>query len=373
MHPLANVNGKGVLFVAKSNYIEISKAALDHNAAAITEAVSVPVIGVVKCDGYGVTLAEAAAAWERAGAMMLAVSRPEEATNLRKMGYRKDILLLAPVADGDTLAEMLKYDVILTVTSFQNAQFYSLYSFGQSPRVHIAIDTGMGRFGIRCTDTEQIQAVYFLAGLRFEGIFSHFSRSFEGKYRYTKLQLEHFLLVTDALQAAGFPVGLRHIANTNAALRFPETRLDAVRIGSGLVGISHSDLELVSVKTNYAQVVECRLLSPGERIGYGGHCVIRECTKAIVVSLGKMDGFGEVTVPEPLRLRNFLSYLWRVVKMRRHPPCVIYQGKRLPMLGQVGNQHTLFDATGTDIHPGDMVLWEGSLLNSRSQRKIIEN
>lgn len=359
--------------MAKSNYIEISKAALDHNAAAITGAVSVPVIGIVKCDGYGVTLAEAAAAWDRAGALMLAVSRPEEAVALRKMGYKKDILLLAPVVEGDTLIEMLKYDVILTVTSFQNAQFYSLYSFGQTPRVHIAIDTGMGRFGIRYTDVNQIQAVYFLAGLRFEGIFSHFSRSFEEKYRYTKQQLERFLLVTDALQAAGFPVGLRHIANTNAALRFPETRLDAVRVGSGLVGISRSNLDLVSVKRNYAQVVDCRLLSPGECIGYGGHCVVKKHTKAIVVALGKMDGFGQMTVPEHLRLRNFLSYLRQVMKARYRPPCVTYQGKKLPMLGQVGNQHTLFDATGTDIQPGDMVSWEGSLMTSRSQRTIIDN
>ena len=355
----------------QSNYVEISRDALCHNAAAITQAVSVPVIGVVKCNGYGVTIAEAAAAWESAGASMLAVSRPEEAVVLREAGYSKDILLLLSVADAGTLIKMLKYNIILTITSFQNAQFYSLYSFGQSPRVHIAIDTGMGRFGIRYTDIKQIQAIYFLTGLHFEGIFSHFSRSFETKYRYTQLQLKRFLAVTDALQAAGFPVGMRHIANTNAALRFTETRLDAVRIGSGLVGISCSSLDLMPVKTNYAQVVDCRLLSPGDCIGYGGHCVIRKCTKAVVVSLGKMDGFGQVTVPEQLRLRNFISYLWRIIKRWRYPPCVIYREKQLPLLGQVGNQHTLFDATGIDIHPGDLVSWEGSLMTSRSQRTFM--
>ena len=371
MHPLANVNGKGVLFVAKSNDIEISRAALDHNAAAITEEVSVPVIGVVKCDGYGVPLAEAAAAWDRAGAFMLSVSRPEEALVLRQWGYHKDILLLSPVADGDTLTQMLQNDVILTVSSFQNAQFYSLYSFGVFPRVHIAVDTGMGRFGIPWRDIYQLQSVYFLAGLRFEGIYSHFSQSFEEKYRYTKQQLERFLQVTDALQIAGFSVGIRHIANTNAALRFSETRLDAVRIGSGLVGISCGDMPLLPVKTNYAQVVECKFLSPGDTIGYGGHCLIKKHTKAIVVALGKMDGFGQVTIPEHLRLRNFASYLWKTVKNWRHPPCVTYQGKKLPMLGQVGNQHTLFDATGTDIRPGDIVTWEGSLMTTHSPRIFV--
>ncbi len=357
--------------MAKSNFTEISEDALYHNAAAIVQAVSVPVIGVVKCDGYGVTIQAAATAWEKAGAFMLAVSRPEEALALRKWGYQKDILLLSPVADGGTLIKMLKYDIILTVSSFQNAQFYSLYSFGQPPRVHIAVDTGMGRFGIRWTDTNQLQAVYFLAGLRFEGIFSHFSQSFEAKYQYTGQQLERFLNVTDALETAGFSVGMRHIANTNGALRFPQTRLDAVRIGSGLVGISCADLDFMPVKTNYAQVVDCKFFNPGDRIGYGGHCVVKKYTKAIVVSLGSMDGFGQMTVPERLRLRNFISYLWQVVKRWHHVPCVTYQGKKLPMLGQVGRQHTLFDATGTDIRPGDTVSWDGSLLTTRSPRTFV--
>lgn len=357
--------------MAKSNETEISCDALYHNASTIIQAVSVPVIGVVKCDGYGVTIQQAAAAWEKAGAFMLAVSRPEEALALRQWGYQKDILLLTPVADGDTLTQMLQNDIILTVSSFQNAQFYSLYSFGVFPRVHIAVDTGMGRFGIPWRDIHQLQSVYFLAGLRFEGIYSHFSRSFEAKYRYTAEQLERFLQVTDALQVGGFPVGIRHIANTNGALRFPQTRLDAVRIGSGLVGISCGDMPLLPVKTNYAQVVECKFFSPGDTIGYGGHCIIKKHTKAIVVALGKTDGFGQVTIPEHLRLRNFASYLWKTVKNWRHPPCVIYQGKKLPMLGQVGNQHTLFNATGTDIRPGDRVIWEGSLMTTHSPRIFV--
>ena len=350
----------------KSNYTEISCDALYHNAKNIIQQVLVPVIGVVKCNGYGVTIQQAAAAWEKAGAFMLAVSRPEEALALRQWGYGKDILLLTPVADKDTLTQMIENDIILTVSNFQNGRFYSMNSSGKPLRVHIAIDTGMGRFGIRWTDTSQLQAVYHLAGLCFEGIFSHFSQSFETKCRYTAMQLERFLLTTDTLQAAGFPVGIRHIANTNGALRFPETRLDAVRIGSGLVGISRADSDFVSVRTNYAQVVDCKHFNSGDRPGYGRCCVIKKHTKAIVVSLGKMDGFGQITIPEQLRLRNFLSYLLRIWKCWRYPPCVTYQGKKLPILGQVGNQHTLFDASDTDILPGDWVTWEGSLMTTRS-------
>ncbi len=354
----------------QSNYIEISRNALFRNAAAVADAVQVPVIGVVKCNGYGVTIAEAAAAWKAAGAAMFAVSRPEEAVSLRRLGYAEDILLLSPVADCHTLAEMARNNIILTISSFDNAQFYSLYAFGVPLRVHIAVDTGMGRFGIRWTDMAQIQAVYTLVGLSFEGIFSHFSNSFAADPKPTMQQLNRFLQVTDALQNAGLPVGIRHIANSNAALRFPETRLDAVRIGSALVGICcpQAPITLEPVRTFYATVVDCKYLNPGDTTGYGSLFTVKKYTKAAVVALGRIDGFGQTTIAEHLRFRNLASYLLHALRDYRHPPCVVYQGQALPLLGRVGNSHTLFDATGTDICPGDRVQWQGSLLTSRSER-----
>lgn len=357
--------------MARSNYTEISREALLYNATAITRAVSTPVIGVVKCDGYGVTISEAAAAWDTAGAFMLAVSRPEEALTLRETGYSKDILLMTPVVKEETLLKLRENNVIFSVSSLENAQFYSSHSGTHPIRVHIAVDTGMGRFGIPWTKLDQIRAVYALTGLHFEGIFSHFARAFEKKYHYTHQQLDRFLQITNALQAEGMPLGMRHIANTNAALRFPETRLDAVRIGIGLIGISRADLKLVSVKTNYAEVVECKHFNPGDRIGYGRHCVIKKPTKAIIVALGDRDGFGQITVPERLRLRNFASYLYQIVKRWRRPPCVTYQGKRMQMLGQVGREYTFFDATDSDIQPGDRVLWDGNPMQTRTPRIFV--
>ena len=112
-----------VFFMCQSNYLEISRSALRRNAAAVREAVQVPIIGIIKCNGYGVTIYEAAAAWQAAGINMFGVSRPEEALELRRFGFREDILLLCPVADAQTLTEMLENNVILTVSSFNNAHF----------------------------------------------------------------------------------------------------------------------------------------------------------------------------------------------------------------------------------------------------------
>ena len=256
------------------NYVEISTDALVRNARAVVDAVNVPVIGVVKFDGYGVTLPVAAKAWQSAGVTIFAVSESWEALALRQAGFTEDILLLAPVADRQTLHSLLEQDIILTVCDLDNARFYSANRGEKTPRVHVKVDTGMGRFGVRAEDTQQLIAIYNVEGLVFEGIFSHFGKSFEKTYKLTKQQLERFLTAVQALENAGIRVGTRHIANSCAALRFPETRLDAVRIGSALVGslLISTPVKLEKVHTFYAQVVARKFLKKGDTMGYASVC-----------------------------------------------------------------------------------------------------
>ena len=359
--------------MCQSNYLEISRAALRRNAAAVREAVQVPIIGIIKCNGYGVTIYEAAAAWQAAGITMFGVSRPEEALELRRFGFREDILLLCPVADTQTLTEMLDNNVILTVSSFDNAHFYSINASKYPIRVHVAIDTGMGRFGIRWNDVEQAKAIYSLSGFSFEGIFSHFSASFEAEYNGTKLQFSRFLCMTEALQADGIPVGTRHIANSCAALRFPETRLDAVRIGSALVGRlpASTPVKLECVSIFKAQVVDCKRFQPGDTTGYGSYCRIKKSANAVIVALGREDGFGSTAKPDRLRLKDLAVYLYHLLREWLHPPCVVCNGQKMRVLGRIGNQYTLFDATGIDVKPGDLVEWDGNLMLSSCERRFV--
>ena len=359
--------------MCQSNYLEISRAALRRNAAAVREAVEVPIIGVIKCDGYGVTLQEAAAAWQAAGVTMFGVSRPEEALSLRKLGFREEILLLCPAADTETLGQLVENNIILTVSSFENARFYTMASPRHPVRVHIAIDTGMGRFGIRWNDLQQIQAVYHLSGLSFEGIFSHFSHSFEAHFCDTKRQLARFRKLTDALNGEGYPLGVRHIANSCAALRFPETRLDAVRIGSALVGRLPvgTGVKLEPVSVFKARVADSRALQPGDTLGYGGYFKVKRYSKAVVVALGREDGFGLMPRPDRLRTRDLLAWLRRVIREWRHPPFVSWHGQKLKLLGRVGSQYTIFDATGLPVQPGDLVEWEGNPMLSHCERRFV--
>ena len=339
------------------SYLEVSLGALRENAKAIVEYVQVPVIGVVKCDGYGMSLEAAARAWVEAGAFMLGVSTPREALHLRRAGFDQPMLLMAPVADEGLFTQLLELDVVFTLSSPENAQNYLRWSEGKPVRVHVAVDTGMGRFGIPWQNTQALKELYAQKGFSFEGIFSHFAKAFEGAYTITKTQLERFLQVTEALRAAGCPIGIRHIANSNAALRFPQTRLDAVRVGSALTGrlFPKPPVPLRPAARYLAQVVECKTLQKGDTTGYAAVCRVQKTTRAAIVAVGSENGYGYVGGPDNYLLRDMVYYFRELFRLSRKLPGVTYQGKRLPLVGRVGNQYTLFDASGTDIPPGDYV------------------
>jgi len=348
-----------------SCWLEISREDLRANARAVCEYVGTPVIGVVKCDGYGVSGPEAAAAWVEAGVGTLAVSEPAEALALRAAGFtEQDILLLAPVADEALLEALLEAGVILTVSGPGSARLYAEHAGERAVRVHAAVDTGMGRFGSRWTDVEELLEVYRTEGIQVEGIFSHFAVSFEEGNQRTKLQLERFLSAVSALEAQGVSVGIRHIANSCAALRFPETRLDAVRVGSALIGRLpvKTPLTLRKVGTFKALAVDRRILKKGDTTGYASVCKMKKDTDAAVVAIGRHHGFGLVKRPEKLRALDLLRAVKQALDLYRHPPCVRFGDRVLPVVGRIGTQYTLFDAAGTALKPGDCVTAEPDML-----------
>lgn len=358
-----------------SAYLEISRSALAENAQTIVDYVGVPVIGVVKCGGYGVSIPEAAAAWVSAGVTTLAVSEPSEALLLRQSGYtRQEVLLLSPVAEVDTLQTLLEQNVILTVSGEEGARFYAAHRGEHTVRVHVAVDTGMGRFGTRWTDIDALARIYATEGLSCEGIFSHFAASFEAGNTNTKKQLDRFLSAVSALEERGISVGTRHIANSCAALRFPETRLDAVRVGSALVGRLPASVPVTLKKVGvfHATVVDRKTLKKGDTTGYASICVMKRDTEVAVVTLGHHYGFGVVSRPEGLRFLDLLRAVKQALTQARHPATVRYKGKTLPVVGRIGSQYTLIAVNGTDISVGDTVTAEVGMLFPHLYHKFVD-
>lgn len=356
-----------------SSYLEISRADLAANAKTVVDYVGVPVIGVVKCDGYGVSSVEAARAWMSAGVTTLAVSDPGEALVLRRAGITQDILVLAPAADPELLNALLDAGIILTVSGPDSARRYARQRGERPLRAHVAVDTGMGRFGTRWTDTEELLEIYRTGGIVFEGIFSHFAASFEPGREKTMEQLNRFLSAVSALEARGVKVGTRHIANSCAALRFPETRLDAVRSGSALVGrlLASIPVELKRVGVFKASVVDRRTLRRGDTTGYGSVCAMREDTEAAVVAIGRYSGFGLVKWPERLRALDWLRALKQAYTQYRTPPVVHYQGRALRVIGRVGTQYTLVETGGTGIAPGDVVTTDADVFFPNAHHRYV--
>lgn len=355
-----------------ANFMRIDTAVLARNAKACVEAVQVPVIAVVKFDGYGLGVAAAAKAWQSAGVTTFAVSESWEALALRQAGFTEDILLLAPVADTETLRALLEQNIILTVSDPDNAKFYLENRGEYTPRVHIKVDVGMGRFGIRWDDPALVQ-LYSLAGLEIEGTYAHFSKSFEKKYDLTGKQLARFLLAIKAIEDAGGKPGIRHIANSCAALRFPQTRLDAVRLGSALVGafLAPVPLKLETAHSFQARVVAVKELKKGDTLGYGSVCKAKKNARAVVAAVGFSHGYAMTGAPDPYPVKDFLSYIYHLWQRWRNPAAAAWKGKRLPMLGRVGSQYTLFDATGLDIKPGDFITARVNLLQNTAGRKYL--
>jgi alanine racemase len=186
------------------------------------------------------------------------------------------------------------------------------------------------------------------------------------------MQLQRFLSATEALQAQGIQLGIRHIANSCAALRFPETRLDAVRIGSGLVGALGAPVP-VSLKRDViftAQVVAIKQLEAGDTTGYASLYKAKKQMKAAVVAIGSQCGFGMNPYPDTCRFRDLLSAVKLAVQQFLHPPVVEFEGKPLKLIGRIGSQYTLFDATGTQLQAGQEVTAKVSLLFP-VQRRVI--
>lgn len=350
-----------------ANYLEVRRDILAQNAKAVVDAVKVPVIGVLKFDGYFIGIAEAAKAWQAAGVTMFAVSESWEALKLRQEGFTEEILLMAPVVDEKTLADLVAADIILTVSSLENAKFYQK---NHAKRVHVKVDTGMGRFGVDYRDMEQIKAVYALEGLSFEGIYSHFGKAYEKEYKLCKLQMERFEAVLQKLTDEGICVGMRHIASSAAALRFPETWMDAVRVGSALVDglLCAVPVKLEKAHVCRAQVVEVKELQKGDTLGYGSVCKAKRPTKTVVVAVGQETGLGWTGAPEPVPLLDFGVYAYHLFQRYRRPTPVTFNGKTLPMIGRIGTQYTQFDASGVDVRPGDFVEVRIPLISCTAKR-----
>ncbi len=320
------------------------------------------IMAVVKADGYGHGAAETAIAALEGGAEYLAVASVAEGVILRQRQIAAPILVLGAVTAGDVLPGV-EHGLIQTVCSPEMVRLCekAAEEAGRPAEVHLKIDTGMGRIGVR--NEKEMKAVTDALEnaphVRLTGAFTHFSDADDGAegMAYTEEQFARFTALTDKL-----PKGiLRHCSNSAAIHRRPDFALDMVRAGISLYGyppVEERDLGLKPCLRWTAKISYIKELPAGVYISYGRKYRTDGEKRVATVTCGYADGYHRSAGPEAE---------------------VLIHGRRAKVLGRICMDQMIADVTdipeakeedevvliGTDgkerITADDIAEWSGTI------------
>lgn len=297
-------------------WAEIDLDALSGNIKSLKALLDPGVLfmAVVKADAYGHGAVETARAAVSSGADALAVARLGEAVELRHAGITAPVLILGKTRPAYA-EKLVSYELAQTVGSFGEAAALSAraVSLGAMIRVHVKVDTGMGRLGLVADGVpggcrtageggaaDEVAALYGLEGLLFEGICTHFASADDADKTAASGQLARFLELTGALESRGIRFPLRHAANSAAVIDLPRSRLDMVRPGLSIYGyypsqaVSRETVRLVPVMTLFSRIVQVKRVGAGFSVSYGATEQTRAETNLATVAVGYADGYSRL-------------------------------------------------------------------------------
>ncbi|MBS4053600.1 MAG: alanine racemase [Thermaerobacter sp.] len=326
---------------------DISLDNISYNTQAVRNLLSsqTELMAVVKAAGYGHGAVEVATTALAAGATSLGVAIVEEAVELRRAGIGVPILILGHMPT-ECAEQVVKLGLTATVFDRESAQALSTAGtrLGRKARVHVKVDTGMGRIGVRPVDALPfVELISHLPSLLVEGIFTHFAASDAVDLSGARAQLALFEGVCARLEIKGYRLQ-RHAANTAAIMALPESHLDMVRLGIGLYGLYPAAHLKARVALRPAMSLRSRLsyvkwVADGTPIGYGGTYVAKGQRLIATVPVGYADGYSR-------QLSN-QGY-------------ALLHGRKVPLIGRVCMDQCMFDITDSPAVAGDEVVLFGS-------------
>jgi len=290
---------------------------------------STKVLAVIKADAYGHGAVETARELEKE-CDFFGVADIDEAMQLRIAGFDTPILILGRT-DPYYSDAVIKMDIRTTVSCLSDAIALSKEGERQqkNARIHIAVDTGMGRIGFQADETHLIFEISKLPFIEIEGIFSHFATADEASLERATKQKEIFDSVLSELSRKGLDIPLRHMSNSAGIINF-DREYDMVRAGIVLYGLypSHEvDKSLLPVRPAMrwvAKISHVKTLPEGREISYGGTFVTEKKTVVATVPVGYADGY-------PRCLSNIGQ--------------VLVGGNRAPIIGRICMDQFMIDVT----------------------------
>lgn len=304
-------------------------------------------MGVVKADGYGHGAVPVARAMEPY-VWGYAAAASEEALLLRAHGITKPILVLSPVHPSE-FSELIQKGIRITVFTREQAEAAAecARAQGLTAYIHLALDTGMSRIGMKPDEESADLAAEIsrMEGICVEGLFTHFARADEAKKDSTRKQMEHYCQFVELLDARGVKIPRKHVANSAGIIDFPEMGCDMVRAGITVYGMYPSDevdkarVPLKPAMSLKSYVTYIKTIEPGTEVSYGGTFVASHTMRVATVCIGYGDGY-----PRSASGKGR----------------VLIHGKSAPILGRVCMDQLMVDVTGIpETEPWDVVTLVG--------------
>jgi len=329
-------------------WIEVNLDAIAQNVRNIKQLIGEKkeLMAVVKGNAYGHDILEVSSVVLNNGATQLAVARLEEGIFLRKAGITVPILIL-----GLTLkqqAELLvSYNITPTVCEYEMIEKLSESAIKEDKvvKVHLKVDTGMGRIGIFSHDILRfIKRIRALKNVEIEGIFTHFSVADEKDKTYTEEQFRKFMEVLTLLEKEEIKIPIKHVGNSATLLDLPHMWLDLVRPGISIYGLYPSTevqktIKLIPAHSFRTRIVFLKELSAGEYISYGRtYTTIKKRTKVASLPVGYADGYN---------------------RLLSNQGEVLVRGRRFPIIGRICMDQCMIDVSSLlEVKIGDeVVLW----------------
>lgn len=272
-----------------------------HNVSAMKSLVddNKKMLAVIKADAYGHGAVEVGRALDDM-ADYYAVAFLDEGIELRNAGIDKPILILGYTDPSDYM-DLMRWDIRPAMYDVDEAQQLSddAVSMGKRAKIHIKVDTGMGRIGFTCDDAgvNNIEKIWKMPGIEIEGIFTHYAKADEYDKTAANGQLEKFRWINDRLAGIGIHIPVRHISNSAGIMEMDNSDFDMVRSGIVTYGLYPSEevdkgiADLRPAMSLTSKVIFVKDVKAGTGIGYGWSYIADHDIKVATVSAGYADGY----------------------------------------------------------------------------------
>jgi alanine racemase len=350
-------------------WAEVYLEAIAHNVRELRRITDpgADLMAVVKANAYGHGVIEVTRKALENGANSLGVARIEEGIELRKAGFNEPVLIFG-YTPPQLAHKLITFDLTQTVWSYNTAQSLSdvAVSSNKQIKVHLKVDTGMGRLGLlpdcrRPPETGQnlignairdVESISSLAGLTLEGVYTHFASADSSDKTYAGKQFKIFVDFLNEMRRAGMNPPLCHAANSAAIIDMPETHLHMVRAGIAIYGLYPSDevnkhrIALKPAMTLKSKIVHLKKVPPGFKVSYGSTYQTPKSTTIASIPVGYADGFN------------------RLLSSRGH---MLVRGRRAPIVGRVCMDQTMLDVG----HIPDVALEDEVVIFGRQEDESI--